>query len=186
MFHTFSGCDTVSFFNGKGKKSLWKTWNVYPEITTTFINLLSESSSLINELPKFERFVILTYDKTSSQTAVNRCRLRLFANKNRQIDNIPPTKSALQEHLKRSVFQARIWKQMFSLNITYHDPTQFGWCKNETNLTPLWSHLPAVANSCRELIKCNCMKGCKTNKCNCHKEDLKCSRLRGCAGKCSI
>ena len=73
---------------------------IHPEITylrlpeTTYINHLSESSSLINELPKFERFVILTYNITSSQTSVNSCRLELFANKNRQIENIPPTKSA--------------------------------------------------------------------------------------------
>ena len=54
---------------GKEKKSFWKTWNIYPEITTTFIDIFS-SSSLVNELPMIERFVILTYDKTSSQTAV--------------------------------------------------------------------------------------------------------------------
>jgi hypothetical protein len=29
FFHTFTGCDTVSAFVGKGKKSAWKTWNVF-------------------------------------------------------------------------------------------------------------------------------------------------------------
>ena len=26
MFHAFTGCDTVSFFGGKGKKTAWNTW----------------------------------------------------------------------------------------------------------------------------------------------------------------
>lgn len=29
MFHAFTGCDTVSFFGGKGKKTAWDTWKAY-------------------------------------------------------------------------------------------------------------------------------------------------------------
>ncbi|KAG7161427.1 hypothetical protein Hamer_G014071, partial [Homarus americanus] len=29
MFHTFTGCDTVSIFGGRGKKTAWETWNAY-------------------------------------------------------------------------------------------------------------------------------------------------------------
>ena len=39
FFHAFSGCDTVSGFRGKGKKSFLQTWNVFPEITETFAKL---------------------------------------------------------------------------------------------------------------------------------------------------
>ena len=39
IFHAFSGCDTTSSFNGKGKKSAWQAWNVFPEITDTFVHL---------------------------------------------------------------------------------------------------------------------------------------------------
>ena len=39
FFHAFSGCDTVSGFRGKGKKSFLNTWNVFPEITETFHKL---------------------------------------------------------------------------------------------------------------------------------------------------
>ena len=30
MFHAFTGCDTVSAFCGRGKKTAWNTWKVYP------------------------------------------------------------------------------------------------------------------------------------------------------------
>ena len=33
LFHAFTGCDTVSAFAGKGKKSAWESWNVFPELT---------------------------------------------------------------------------------------------------------------------------------------------------------
>ena len=33
MFHAYSGCDTTSAFNGKGKKSAWKAWKAYDLVT---------------------------------------------------------------------------------------------------------------------------------------------------------
>ena len=39
MFHVFSGCDTVSFFAGKGKNKCWETWKSFPEATATFLLL---------------------------------------------------------------------------------------------------------------------------------------------------
>ena len=33
MFHALTGCDTVSFFGGRRKKTAWDTWNVFPELT---------------------------------------------------------------------------------------------------------------------------------------------------------
>ena len=39
FFHAFSGCDTVSGFRNKRKKSFLQTWNVFPDITDTFAKL---------------------------------------------------------------------------------------------------------------------------------------------------
>ena len=36
-FHAFTGCDTVSCFFGKGKKTTLDTWNSYPEVTPVFL-----------------------------------------------------------------------------------------------------------------------------------------------------
>ena len=33
MFHALMGCDTVSFFVGRGKKTAWDVWNVYGDLT---------------------------------------------------------------------------------------------------------------------------------------------------------
>ena len=44
MFHAFTGCDTVSSFSGRGKKTAWETWNVFPEVTDAFIGKYGSTS----------------------------------------------------------------------------------------------------------------------------------------------
>jgi hypothetical protein len=38
--HAFTGCDSVSAFVGKGKKTVWQAWNVFENATEVF-NCLS-------------------------------------------------------------------------------------------------------------------------------------------------
>ena len=34
VFHAYTGCDTVSFFNTRGKKTAWQTWKACEEVTS--------------------------------------------------------------------------------------------------------------------------------------------------------
>ena len=52
-----------------------------------------------------ERFTVLLYDRTSRVTKVNEVRQELFSKKARTLENIPPTKASLLQHVKRAVFQ---------------------------------------------------------------------------------
>ncbi len=54
-FHAFTGCDVVSAFRGKGKKTAWQTWNVFDDVSETFTNL-SQHPTLIRDLDFFEVF----------------------------------------------------------------------------------------------------------------------------------
>ncbi|CAC5375591.1 unnamed protein product [Mytilus coruscus] len=68
FFHAFTGCDQVSSFANKGKKSAWDTWTSYEEITGNFDLLSNEESSskvLLDHMGDIEHFVVLMYDKTS-------------------------------------------------------------------------------------------------------------------------
>ena len=40
FFRTFTGCDTVSLFAGRGKRTAWETWNIYLDVTLAFEELL--------------------------------------------------------------------------------------------------------------------------------------------------
>ena len=70
MFHAFTGCDTVSFFGGKGKKTAQDTWKAYKEVTPTFCALATRPTpQTVQEwLGPLERFVILLYDRSVARS----------------------------------------------------------------------------------------------------------------------
>ena len=114
MFHAFTGCDTVSSFGGKGKRTAWNTWNTYGDITPAFGALVARPSpqSIEEWLGPLERFVVLLYDHISSQECVNEARKQLFTQKGRAIDSLPPKQAALNQHIKRAAYQAgHCWAQ---------------------------------------------------------------------------
>ena len=47
MFHTLTGCDTVSSFATRGKKTAWTVWTVLPELTEVLLLL----SSALRDIP---------------------------------------------------------------------------------------------------------------------------------------
>ena len=67
FFHAFTGCDVVSTFYGKGKKTVWQAWEVYPEVSPAIRND-SQYPAIIEDadLNIIEKFVITVYDKQSS------------------------------------------------------------------------------------------------------------------------
>ena len=78
VFHSFTGCDTVSSFGGRGKKSAWNTWQVYPEVTGAFERLLLMEETGKTAMAALERFVVLLYDCTSDLLQVNDARKQLL------------------------------------------------------------------------------------------------------------
>eukprot|EP00794_Sanderia_malayensis_P021240 gene21241-23314_t len=80
-----------------------------------------------------ERFVALMYDTTTTTNNVNEARKHLFTQKGRQIDNIPPTKGALLQHVKRASYQAGfVWGQCLERYPELPSPNAFGWEFNAT------------------------------------------------------
>lgn len=184
IFHAITGCDTVSAFNGRGKKSAWQTWNVYSEVTSAFEEL-SQMNNQLSEtaFSQIERFVILLYDRTSDITEVDEARKVLFTRKSRSLENIPPTRDALKQHLKRASYQSYLWIHADVAQQQQFDPANFGWTRDTTGWQPLWTTIPQATQSCYELIHCGCKKGCH-GRCKCVKAALKCTALCACSGEC--
>ena len=85
MFHAFTGCDTGSCFSGRGKRTAWDTWNMYPETTGQFASLMKKPQlgDVDAAMDTIERFVVLLYDKTNTGSEVNMVRFEIFARKGR-------------------------------------------------------------------------------------------------------
>ena len=106
IFHALTGCDTVSFFNGRGKRTAWDVWGVFPELTPVLRVLEASPKEITDDcMAVLERFVVLLYDRTSSLVKVNEVRQELFSKKSRNLDSIPPTRASLEQHVKSAVFQ---------------------------------------------------------------------------------
>jgi len=91
-FHALTGCHTTSGFAGRGKRTAVQ--GCYARSTHTCPNTT------------IERFVILMYDKEIPDDSVNKAKQTLFTQKGREIENIPPTKDALRQHVLRAAYQA--------------------------------------------------------------------------------
>ena len=102
----------------------------------------------------------------------------------RCLEGIPPTRAALEQHVKRCTYQGGYcWGQTLVPSCTLPSPCDWGWVENEGQFEPLWTTLPEAAKSCYELISCGCKKGYR-GRCKCKKAALKCTGLCYCEGEC--
>jgi hypothetical protein len=159
---------------------------VFPEATNALL-CLSLTGTEIDQpsVHVLERFVIIMYDRTSECTVLDTARKELFTKKCKLLESLPPTSSAFLQHVKRSVYQAALcWCHCLERAPQQHDPSLWGWVKDDSKWSPLWTTLPEVSASCRELIHCSCKKGC-TGRCKCVRANLVCTALCHCDGECS-
>ena len=164
----------------------WATWNVMPELTTALLQLSSTPFDVQEDVFKtIERFIILLYDRTSTCYDTNKARRKLFAKRN-NVKSIPPTKAALQQHLRRAAYQGgHVWGQTLMPSPKLPSPLEWGWMRTEDGTyEPNWTTLPEATKACHELLSCRCKKGC-VKRCKCKKAGLDCTALCACEGECS-
>ena len=95
-----------------GKKTAWTIWKALPELTDAMLTLSCAPRDIgLDVMQVVERFVILLYDRTSTCADIDKARRKLFAKKT-NMKLFPPTKAALEQHVKRATCQGgRIWGQ---------------------------------------------------------------------------
>ena len=181
FFHTFTGCDTVSAFRNKGKKTAWQTWDIFPEASLIFSKLSQYPPVLTDsDLEILEQFVVLLYDRSSAAVSVDEARLEMFARKQRPYEAIPPTRAALLQHTKRAAFQAGcIWGQATQCQPEAESPADWGWKKIGEQWGLFWTANAPVAQSCEQLAKCGCKSECR-GRCKCFRLGFTCTELCNC------
>ena len=169
-FHALTGCDTTSGFAGTGKRTVVQ--GCYARSTYTCPNTT------------IERFVILMYDKEIPDDSVNKAKQTLFTQKGREIENIPPTKDALRQHVLRAAYQAgHMWGQALLKAPQLPSPEEFVWKQENASAQwkVKWTNLPPTGAVCRAVVKCGCVKGCR-RRCKYVQENLPCTLLCKCGG----
>jgi hypothetical protein len=125
------------------------------------------------------KFVCRLYSNDSNDdNDVDLVRMKVFSQKTRDVERIPPTSDALYLHLKRSVFQASIWTTAHRTMMPVIDPTNHGWKEEDGKLIPIWTSMPLARDVFHLDVKCTCISTCSL--CKCMKAKLKCTRLCKC------
>lgn len=166
--------------------SKWKAWERYPQVTAAFSSISQPSEEIeLDVFDKLQRFVILMYDQTCSETDVNVARRYLFTQKNRTLEGIPPTRDALLLHIKRAAYQAgHVWGQANTKQPVIPSPTEWGWEAGTIGWEPKWMTLPEALKSCKEIIACRCTRKICTGHCKCVSSNVQCTSMCKCGGNC--
>ena len=171
IFHAITGCDTISKFKGKKKKTAWETWNAFPEVMQAFLSLMDERELSRDNFNIIQHYMCIMYSRTSKYMKVNEARRFMFAQGNKAFEVIPPTEAVLEQHIRRAALQGvHIRGQCLVPSPDYPDPQQWGWSRSgdEDTWRPHWSSLPHASKACKQLTSCRCnpQRGC-TNQCGC-------------------
>ena len=75
-----------------------------------------------------ETFIVRMYSQECPNSDINKARHFLFARKACGFENLPPTKDALIQHVRRAIYQAGyVWRQFLVPMQCLPSPAQFGW-----------------------------------------------------------
>ncbi|KAG1648498.1 hypothetical protein GQR58_029779 [Nymphon striatum] len=133
-FHAVTGCDSTSQFAGHGKKKAWQAYIKDP----TVLNQFGRAEVSERLMSNAEKFVVQMYAPGSAEMSINALRASMFRGKNPEA--LPPTKHALDLHLKRAHMQASVWFSATESSPEQLSPEEFGWIKNSRGqYSPQWS-----------------------------------------------
>ena len=108
-----------------------RCWKIAQDYLSTFSNLGKEFEMTDDLIKELEEYVCRLYGGKSSD--VNALRNEIFwktlKNKKRVINlfHLPPCRSSLKLHARRSNYIAKIWRQADQKIMVYESPQQHGW-----------------------------------------------------------
>ena len=181
-FHALSGCDTVSQFCGIGKTIAWKTF----VRNCSLLDGLGRGTLTERTLTDVESFICRLYSNNENNTNINDVHFKMFLKGYKEPEKLPPIRSSLKLHIKRTHHQCTIWLSSLIAQPDISSPVGNGWNKDGTtgNILPhLMSDEPFPAVYLK-LTQSQC-KNCESHRCRCRLKELRCTAGCGCAdGTC--
>src|SRR6218665_2851257 len=144
---------------------------------------LSSQPQMVNsyDLDVLEKFTVMLYDQSSSESNVDSARRTLFTQTNRPSDKIPPTRAALFQHVLLAAYHALyICGQALVPHARLPHPNECGWKEGENGTLHVhWTDNNPIGDVCLALKKCGC-KNERSGRCTCKRTRLPCTSLCTC------
>ena len=177
-FHAITGCDSTSYLSGHSKKTALRVFFQHKDM----LRGLGNEPLCEEVLKNVEAFICKVYNVPEAVTT-DQARVILFK-KAVKPELLPPTSDALKYHIKRCHLQTIVWLQATCPVPSLPLATSFGWDLKDGIMSPVLLSLPAVPESCLQLITCGCQTRCSTRKCRCVKSRLTCTGNCRCTAEC--
>ena len=101
-FHAVTGCDTTSAFSGIGKKTCWKVFMKYSHL---LVGIGRDC-----DFEDADKFVCILYGiSEEAAVGIDDASRNLFVKAKRPLEMLPPTRDALELHVSRANYQAKVW-----------------------------------------------------------------------------
>ena len=149
------------------------------------LEILGEKEANLNDVIRAGRkFISVLYNDKHSTTSMNQLRHTIFISKTNtpKIKTLPPTDSALDEHLNRAHLQTMVWKAADQLEPPDLNIANLGW-DVITGIPKPCTWVFEVAPP--ELMKvaaygCSAENACSRNNCSCRVAGLSCTSFCKC------
>ena len=189
FFYCFTGCDTVSAFNGKGKCSFFDEWmksRMKDSITNVFIKLghLPDSVSAVDTSIIVSLVKSVYFGSQYENVNLNELRKYQFTRSvSNDLKKIAPSTDALYMQILRASHVAGFeWVECVQ-NVAIPDPSLRGYVLKDGVFVPQWLPVPSTFDLKAFLKACKC-KTAKCITCKCAKLKLPCLPLCHCNQKC--
>ena len=178
--HSFTGCDTVSAFSGRGKLAALKLIMTHDHFRDVFTKLGQEWQLTDEILKVLEEFTCRLYVIHSEICDVNEMRYELFRVKDGHVESehLPPCQDCLYLHAARSNYQAAIWHRALQADPNTPSPLECkGWSLDDDGeLRINWMTGAPAPETVLEFLSCKCKKSCKLPSCQCMVNGLPCTQ----------
>ena len=174
------------FFSLPSNHCILKAFSSLGTLTSEECTLTADGN-LHEKIKPLEEFVCMVYDKDGPKSLPS-VRWKLYSKKNKELENLPPTRAALVPLIQRTNHFSRIHKSYTHTHPDIPPTTENGWTKEDgtDTLQPVLCLSPPAPKSILKLVKCGCKVGdCSSKQCSCHREGLTCTSLCTCSDNCS-
>jgi len=178
--HSFTGCDTVSSFAGRGKMTILKQMKSNETYQEAFSELGRSWEVSTDLFQKLKEITCHMYLPSTNTREVNQLRYQLFCARRGEVESsqLPPCEDCLFMHVLRANYQAAIWRKCLQSHPSVPDPKDYGWTTDpDGKLVIQWMRGSPAPEAVLQLLSCQCVRSCKLPHCTCLSNGLKCTDM---------
>lgn len=174
-FHAITGCDSTNFLAGIGKKKAWDSFSRNADHQNSLSFLGHDQELDGTTAAKCEAYVCSLYTASKRTSTTDELRYLMFCQKKQKNEMLPPTSDCLLQHLKRSNYQAFVWRHALEAMQDLESPEGHGWLRDGELLVPLLITKAPAPESLLELTTCKCKTSACLRNCSCNNTGLACT-----------